>query len=424
LPEFTSRGIKPLDFFAGVFPTLGTIPLAQPSAVEYNEDLSAFHGPTLDVEREYATRAISYILSLYPRGTSIIVMGHSMGGVVATSLLPSPNISAVVTMSTPHKIPPARFDRRIAAIYKSNQAALNAADTPILSLCGGATDLMVPSESCILPEVTNQSVYRRTIFSSALEGSWTGVGHQVMVWCHQVRWRVARAALELGATSSTMERSIVLDRWLRDGRSLIPASESPARLDLSRESFDVLPPGRFALNDLRTPRAVYLTPVPEANHPIRFVAYVSQGSVLSMAPHYPSSLSVTFYLCSASSDDPHDSSPPPACEDLHPTTLKLIPNVLPERPFPSPHEGVDESEGVVVFEAALPERSNQRRWVAIAYSINEERGWILGNFVRDEPITVKISNHGMCHSGLPSLKLRGRMPRSALQGRIHHAGHK
>ena len=364
------------------------------SLVDYNEDLSAFHGPTLDVEKEYATSAISYILSLYPRGTSIIIMAHSMGGVVATSLLPSPNISAVITMSTPHEIPPARFDRRITAIYKHIQTALTTADTPILSLCGGATDLMVPSESCIVPEAKNGDVYRRTIFSSALEGCWTGVGHQAIVWCHQVRWRVARAALELGAASSSVDRGFILDRWLRDGRLFMPTPEHPGRLDMDRESYAVLPSGPFILRDFREARAVYLAPVPEANHPIRFVGYVSEGSVLSIAPHHPSSLSVTFYLCSSSANTPHNPSTRPVCEDLHPTTLKLIPNASPEKPFPVPDEGVDESEGVVVFEAALPENNDQHRWVAVAYTTNEERGWILGNFVQDEPIVRRLSVHG------------------------------
>ena len=361
--------------------------------VDYNEDLSAFHGPTLDVEREYVTRAISYILSLYPKSTPIIVMGHSMGGIVATSLLPSPNISAVITMSTPHKIPPARFDRRIAAIYRLNQAALATADTPILSLCGGATDLLVPSESCILPDVTDENVYRRTIFSSALEGCWTGVGHQVMVWCHQVRWRVARSAIELGA-ASVVERASVLDHWLRDGRTL-PTQRHPARLDLGQESYAILPSGPFVLGNSRESRAVYLAPVPETYHPIRFVAYVSEGKVLSMAPHHPSSLSVTFYLCSSTTIAPHDPLSRPACEEWHPATLKLIPNSSPERLFPAPHEGVDESEGVVVFEAALPESDGKHRWVAVAYTTNEERGWIVGDFIQDEPIVSELTVHGM-----------------------------
>jgi glycosylphosphatidylinositol deacylase len=89
---------------------------------------------------------------------------------------------------------------------------------------------MVPSESCILPEVQDVIAYRRTVFSNALEGCWTGVGHQVVVWCHQVRWRVARAALELGAASTSAERGAVLDPWLRDGRLPLPALGPPHRL--------------------------------------------------------------------------------------------------------------------------------------------------------------------------------------------------
>jgi hypothetical protein len=298
-------------------------------------------------------------------------------------------------MSTPHGIPPARFDRRIAAIYDNNRAALSTADTPILSLCGGAADLMVPSESCIIPELANRAVYRQTIFSSALEGCWTGVGHQVMVWCHQVRWHIARAALELGVASSSAARGFVLDRWLRDSRSTSPALGYPSRLlNLSQESYTVLPPGPLVLRDLRKPKAVYLSPVPETNNPAGFVAYVSEGSVLSTAPHHPSSLSVAFYLCTSSTDDPYHPSFRPACEQWQPRTLKLIPNASPHKPFPVPHEGVDESEGVVVFEAALPERNDQHRWVAVTYSTNEERGWILGDFVTEESVVREFSIYG------------------------------
>jgi len=214
-----------------------------------------------------------------------------------------------------------------------------------------------------------------------------------MVWCHQVRWRVARAALELGA-ASVVDQTLILDRWLRDGRSFSPTPLGSARFDLGQESYAVLPSGPFVLRNLRKSRAVYLAPVPEANHPMGFVAYVSEGSVLSMAPHHPSSLSVTFYLCSSTTNALDDPSSRPACEEWHPTTLKLIPHASPERLFPVPHEGADESEGVVVFEAALPERDDKDRWVAVAYTTNEERGWIVGDFVQDEPILSKFTVHG------------------------------
>ena len=39
--------------------------------MEFNEDLSAFHGSTLESQIAYTSKAISYILSLYPPGTDI-----------------------------------------------------------------------------------------------------------------------------------------------------------------------------------------------------------------------------------------------------------------------------------------------------------------------------------------------------------------
>lgn len=130
-------------------------------------------------------------------------MGHSMGGVVATSLLPSSDISTIITMSTPHTVPPARFDSRIDDIYRKGKRVLDLDPTPVVSLCGGASDMMIPSESCILQQPSSGDIFRRTVFTSALEGAWTGVGHREMVWCHQVRWRVARAALEVGGSRET-----------------------------------------------------------------------------------------------------------------------------------------------------------------------------------------------------------------------------
>lgn len=143
-------------------------------------------------------------------------MGHSMGGIVATSLLPSNRISAILTMSAPHTLPPARFDARVDEIYHANTQTLFSDPTPMVSLCGGATDMMIPSESCILPPIAAGHLYRKTVFTSALEGAWTGVGHQEMVWCHQVRWRIARAALKLGMANNPKGRGLVLDKWLRE----------------------------------------------------------------------------------------------------------------------------------------------------------------------------------------------------------------
>lgn len=373
--EFRDSSLKPLDLFA----------------VEFNEDLSAFHGTTLQAQGQYVSRAIDYILSLYPSGTSITLLGHSMGGVVATSILPHPNISAIVTMSTPHTLPPARFDRRIDSIYTSNLKVLLHDSTPILSLCGGATDTMVPSESCVLPVPGTESIYRRAIFTSALEGAWTGVGHKEMVWCHQVRWRIARAAIELGGAHTPNQRGVVLDTWLRDGHMLPPGVVSePRPREFKEGDYEILPQDSRLV--LREPRQSKTYLLPEPSDPIsnnttrKFVLYLSQGSITPTAPHHPLPLRATVYSC-------QQASSPLQCSRLNPDMLRLIPNPYPGRPFPVAKEGSDESDGVVLFEGSLPAGHS----IAIRVQGADGRGWIVGGYQYDERV---IDHFGTIGSSL------------------------
>ncbi|KAK7049752.1 GPI inositol deacylase [Paramarasmius palmivorus] len=380
--EFVSRGLKPLDFFA----------------VEFNEDLSAFHGPTVEAQTDYTSQAIKYVLSMYPKDTKIIIMGHSMGGIVATSLLPSQDIAAIITMSTPHTLPPARFDQRIDYIYGRNREVLDRDPVPILSLCGGATDMMIPSESCILPAPANvdgtDAPLRATVFTSALEGAWTGVGHREMVWCHQVRWRVARAALELSGAKSIGEIRIVLDKWLRDGHSLPllePGSSSTDITELSEDDTPDFLPAGIPLT-LKQPRGsrTYLLPVMASPSLEHFVLFVSQGSIPPVAPQHPNSLQVSVKLCTQQNGGAIQ------CNRLTPSVHKLIPNPVPGKTFPVPHEGSDESEGVVLFEADVPSPSNaEQTWIAVHTIRAEGDGWVLGGLYRDPKIVNPVSTLGL-----------------------------
>lgn len=315
-----------------------------------------------------------------------------MGGVVATSLLPHPNISAIITMSTPHTLPPARFDRRVDRIYTANMKSLANDPTPILSMCGGATDLMVPSESCILPQEDNlfDPPYRRTVFTSALEGSWTGVGHREMVWCHQVRWRVARAALELGVARTPSERGVVLDTWLRDGHTLPPrADRADGSFVLQDGEVNVLPTELHLLLKNPTGTHTYVLPFPDtASKRSRFILYVSQGSIGGTSPYHPLPLRASVYICSVQKD----------CKPLDPSVLKLIPAPVPGRPFPLPEEGSDESEGVVVFEAKI--NASHGSQIAVRVDDADGRGWVVGGFVSEDSQVDNASAIGDCSSGV------------------------
>ncbi|KZT24547.1 PGAP1-domain-containing protein [Neolentinus lepideus HHB14362 ss-1] len=380
-PDFLARRVKPLDFFA----------------LEFNEDLSAFHGPTLMAQTSYAHAAITYILSLYPRNTSIIVLGHSMGGVVSTSLLPDPRISAIITMSTPHTLPPARFDRRIEDIYMKNTDVLENDFTPILSLCGGAIDMQIPSEACILPLGKGEDVYRRTVFTTALEGAWTGVGHLAMVWCHQVRWRVARAALEIAALTSTnsLEKGNVLDRWLPGGNERHPAYTGDMNDSFVLENiqeYEALPDGMKLILRNPTGSHTYLLPisVPSQNSKL-FTIYLSGGTLLPYGKRVhqlPSRMGASVHICAPSSYI----IPEIRCRPLQPTTLNVIPNPRLSQLFPLPDEGTDESEGLVMLSAELPTTDeNVSGYVAVRLEGAEGNGWIVAGVEDQQKIVNKAS---------------------------------
>lgn len=328
---------------------------------------------------------MNYILSLYPTGTKIILMGHSMGGIVGLSLLPAgEKVSSVITMSTPHSIPPARFDARMDDIYSKVREQLENNPTPILSICGGITDTMIPSEFCTLPEAHSANVFRKTVFSSGLEGCWTGVGHREMVWCHQVRWRIARAALELGTAETTDEMGLILAKWFEDGSSF-PISSVIEEHKSGDFISHTIPDGQpLVLREPMDGQAYdfLLSEKQDGQLPLTFVAYVSRGSILSVAPFNALPLKVSMFYCRrkvrvTSSDESELAS----CGLLTPSSLKLIPNPVPGELFPLPHEGIDESEGVVMFKAIIPvERpSSQDEWVSLRVQNEGREGWVIAS---------------------------------------------
>ncbi|KAF8897930.1 PGAP1-like protein-domain-containing protein [Infundibulicybe gibba] len=367
-PAFASRSVRPLDFFA----------------VEFNEDLSAFHGSTIESQMAYTSAAIKYILSLYPLNTTIIIMGHSMGGVVASYLLPSTDISAIITMSTPHTLPPVRFDSRIDDIYDRNQRILRSDPTPIISLCGGATDAMIPSETCILPD-SSPGAFRRTVFTSALEGSWTGVGHREMVWCHQVRWR----------------KGLILDRWLRDGHALVVDGLDPNLESTVPSDFEILTPGaRLNLANPETAKTYFFLSLRI------FTLFVSQGSVGHISPQNPIPLRVTVSICSKRlGDGPLTSLSGLECSAPGPRTSKLLPQPIPGSVFPTPNEGSDESVGVVLYETHIHHSPGDAQWIKISVDGADNRGWISGSFTHDHDIRKNTGTFGLVIGSSTIMKL-------------------
>lgn len=246
-------GVRNLDFFT----------------VDFNEDITAFHGQTLLDQAEYLNEAIRYILSLYsdpqradrdsqlPDPTSVVILGHSMGGVVARAMLIQPNyqpksINTIITMSAPHARPPVTFDGQIVHIYdeindywRSAYAQKWANDNPLwhvtlVSIAGGSLDTVVPSDYASLESLVPET-HGFTVFTTGIPTVWTSMDHQAILWCDQFRKVVARALYDIIDVNRASQTKPRADRMRLLKRRLLPGIESATeKIILSREATTLL----------------------------------------------------------------------------------------------------------------------------------------------------------------------------------------
>ncbi|KAI0206202.1 GPI inositol-deacylase [Astrocystis sublimbata] len=202
-------GVKGLDFFT----------------VDFNEDFTAFHGRTMLDQAEYVNEAIRYILSLYldpqkserdpnlPDPASVIILGHSMGGIVARAAFVMPNfqphsVNTIVTMSAPHARPPVTFDPLIVKVYEDindhwrHAYAIKSAtenslsQVTLVSIAGGGLDTVVPSDYASLESIVPDT-HGFTVFTSTIPTVWTSMDHQAITWCDQFRKVMVKALYDV-----------------------------------------------------------------------------------------------------------------------------------------------------------------------------------------------------------------------------------
>lgn len=233
-------GVRNLDFFT----------------VDFNEDITAFHGQTLLDQAEYLNEAVRYILSLYsdpqragrddeiPDPSAVVILGHSMGGVVARAMLTQPNyqsksINSIITMAAPHARPPVTFDAQIVHIYdeingywRRAYAQKWANDNPLwhvtlVSIAGGSLDTVVPSDYASLESIVPET-HGFTVFTSGIPNVWTSMDHQAILWCDQFRKVVARALYDIVDATRASQTKPRADRMRLLKRRFLPGMEIDA----------------------------------------------------------------------------------------------------------------------------------------------------------------------------------------------------
>ncbi|KAL8941570.1 MAG: hypothetical protein Q9216_002160 [Gyalolechia sp. 2 TL-2023] len=280
-------------------------------SVDFNEDLTAFHGQTLLDQAEYLNDAVAYILSLYhdsrrsqrdpglPDPSSVILIGHSMGGVAARTMLTMPNyqsnsVNTIVTISAPHAKSPVSVDadlvrtyERINNYWRDAYSQKWASDNPLwhvtlISIAGGSLDTTVPSDYASLSSIV-PSTHGFTVFTSSIPGMWTGADHIQTTWCVQLVKPIARSifeALDVHRPSQTKpraERMRVFKRWYLTGmeataEKTLPFKEPTTLLTLEDQSVSINPAGtRLVLRGIgRSERpTAHVLPIPPQGIPTR-----------------------------------------------------------------------------------------------------------------------------------------------------------
>ncbi|XP_059784385.1 GPI inositol-deacylase isoform X3 [Balaenoptera ricei] len=139
-------------------------------SVNFNEELVALYGGSLQKQTKFVHECIKTILKLYKgqefAPTSVAIIGHSMGGLVARALLTLKNfkqdlINLLITQATPHVAPVMPLDRFITDFYMTvnNYWILNARHINLttLSVAGGFRDYQVRSGLTFLPKLSHHT---------------------------------------------------------------------------------------------------------------------------------------------------------------------------------------------------------------------------------------------------------------------------
>ena len=92
-PESLRASESTRDGSGGVSPEPGPAPAPPPPpaldwfALDFGEELGAFHAASLRRQIAFASAALERILAAYPPGTHVVLLGHSMGGIVLRGVL-------------------------------------------------------------------------------------------------------------------------------------------------------------------------------------------------------------------------------------------------------------------------------------------------------------------------------------------------
>jgi pimeloyl-ACP methyl ester carboxylesterase len=173
-------------------------------AVDFGEEGAGLHGALVERQAAFVAHAVAYLTSTCPspQPNSLVIVAHSMGGLVARVALAQHStlrVDALLTLATPHAHPVLAMEPSLHVIHARLATAQHATQIPIVSIGGGFRDELIPPASCRLtstngdPTTTTSS--RLTLAAvdlmtagvqEATHPPQFGMDHRAIVWCHNL----------------------------------------------------------------------------------------------------------------------------------------------------------------------------------------------------------------------------------------------
>ncbi|XP_034042742.1 GPI inositol-deacylase [Thalassophryne amazonica] len=178
--------------------------------VDFNEELVALYGGSLRSQTHFLHECIKAILRLYKHlespPKSVVLVGHSMGGVVARALFTLPRfnthlVSLIITQASPHLAPVLALDPYLLSFYFSVRHhwvnyADNLRNVTVLSVGGGYRDYQVRSGLISLPCAPGDP-NKLSLVVTAVPRTWVSTDHLSIVWCKELVLATVRAFFDL-----------------------------------------------------------------------------------------------------------------------------------------------------------------------------------------------------------------------------------
>ncbi|KAL6863759.1 hypothetical protein ACP4OV_016662 [Aristida adscensionis] len=232
-------------------------------AVDLEGEHSAMDGQILEEHTEYVVYAIHRILDQYKEShivrskdgakssgnmpSSVILVGHSMGGFVARAALVHPNlrksaVETILTLSSPHQYPPIALQPSLGQFFshvneewrKGYGIGVSLSSSPklsnvvVISVAGGIHDYQIRSSLTSLDGIV-PSTHGFMVGTSSMKNVWLSMEHQSILWCNQLVVQVAHTILSIIDPAngqpflSTQKRLFVFAKMLQ---SAVPKSLS------------------------------------------------------------------------------------------------------------------------------------------------------------------------------------------------------